>query len=130
MGDWYSLCVMQRLFSTFPIGWPGVGLLILRTSAAMALLFESAFWHSAWPGWIQTVGILLSIALLAGYLTPVIAAICLFVHALIWCRFGMGSTGCAIIVCLDLIALALLGPGGYSVDAFRFGRHVISIPPP
>jgi hypothetical protein len=130
MADGYTLCVVQRLFSTFPPGWPGVGLLFLRSSVATALLFESAYCRSASPGWIHTAGILLSIALLAGYLTPIVAAICLFVHVLIWCRIGVGSAAFAIIVFLDLIALALLGPGGYSVDASRFGRHVIVIPPP
>jgi hypothetical protein len=127
MADGYTLCVVQRLFSTFPHGWPGVGLLFLRSSVAIAFLFE---YRPASSGWIPAAGILLTITLLASYLTPIVAAICLFVHALIWCRLGVGSTAFAIIVCLDLIALALLGPGGYSVDASRFGRHVIVIPPP
>ena len=105
-------------------------MLFLRSSVATALLIESVYCRSASPGWIHTAGILLSITLFAGYLTPIVAAICLFVHVLIWCRLGVGSTAFAIIVCLDLIALALLGPGGYSVDASRFGRHVIVIAPP
>lgn len=124
------ISAVQRLFSTFPPGWPGVGLLILRCSVAIAMLFESGFSHPVSPGWIQALAILLSIALFAGYMTPIAAAICLFFHALIWCRLGVGSMALAIIMCLDLIALALLGPGGYSVDAFRFGRRVIVVPPP
>lgn len=129
-GTRFTLIVVQRLFTTFPPGWPGVGLLFLRSSVAIALPFESALCHPALPGWMQAVAILLSITLLAGYLTPIVAVVCLFVHALIWCRVGTGSTADAIIVCLDLTALALLGPGGYSVDAFRFGRRVIVVPPP
>jgi uncharacterized membrane protein YphA (DoxX/SURF4 family) len=95
----------------------------------IALLFESGFSHPVLPAWIQALAILLSIALLGGYLTPIVAAICLFFHALIWCRLGVASTAFALIICLDLISLALLGPGGYSVDAFRFGRRVIVVPP-
>jgi hypothetical protein len=111
-------------------GWPGVWLLILRCSIAIALHFENGFSHPVLPTWIQALAILLSITLFLGCLTPIVAAICLFFHALIWCLLGVGSTAFAIIICLDLIALGLLGPGGYSVDAFRFGRRVIVLPPP
>ncbi len=96
----------------------------------IALLFERTFCYPASPGWIEAAAILLSITLLAGYLTPIVATICLFLHAILWYRLGGGSAAFAIIVCLDLIALMLLGPGGYSVDAFRFGRRVIVVPPP
>jgi hypothetical protein len=51
MADGYTLCVVQRLFSTFPPGWPGVGLLFLRSSVAIALLFESV---NARPGALRT----------------------------------------------------------------------------
>ena len=75
MKHWYNLCVVQRLFSTFPPGWPGVGLLILRCSVAIALLFENGFSHPVLPTWIQALAILLSITLFLGYLTPIVAAI-------------------------------------------------------
>ena len=51
--------------------------------------------------------------MLAGYRTPIVAVICLFVHALIWCRLGVGITNPAIIIFLDL----------RSADASRFGRR-------
>jgi hypothetical protein len=31
-------CSLQRLFSTFPDGWPGFGLLLLRLGAGIALV--------------------------------------------------------------------------------------------
>ena len=31
-------CFLQRLFSTFPDGWPGFGLLLLRLGAGIALV--------------------------------------------------------------------------------------------
>ena len=31
-------CPLQRLFSTFPDGWPGFGLLLLRLGAGIALV--------------------------------------------------------------------------------------------
>jgi uncharacterized membrane protein YphA (DoxX/SURF4 family) len=104
-------------------------LLLLRSSVAIALLFEGHVRHPAASVWIQAGGILLSITLLAGYLTPIAATIGLLLHALIWFRVGSSSTASAIIVCLDLIALALLGPGAYSVDASTFGRRVMILPP-
>ncbi len=120
---------MQRLFSMFPQGWPGIGLLFLRSSVAIALLAEQYCERQALPGWIQAAAILLSITLFAGYMTPIAAAIGLLLQGLCWSRSGGGSAAIAIIISLDTAALALLGPGSYSIDAFRFGRRVLVLPP-
>jgi len=32
-------------------------------------------------------------------------------------------------ICFDALALALLGPGAYSLDAYRYGRRLITLPP-
>src|SRR5215813_11607436 len=56
---------VQRLFSMFPAGSPGIGLLLLRVSVAIALLLEG-YGHRQ-PGWIHAAAILLSITLFAGY---------------------------------------------------------------
>jgi hypothetical protein len=34
------------------------------------------------------------------------------------------------VLSLDALALALLGPGAYSVDSRRFGRRLVVLPPP
>jgi len=112
----------------FPSGWPGIGLLFLRSSAAMALLVEVNGPREDVPVWIKSAAIVLSVTLFAGYLTPVAAAIGLLLHGLIWLTLGGGSAAIVIIVSLDIIALALLGPGAYSVDASRFGRRVFVLP--
>jgi hypothetical protein len=104
-------------------------LLVLRASVAVTLLMDAFAGRSAIPGWAQGVAILLSVSLFMGYLTPIAAAAGLLLHGLIWFRLdgGVGALDC--IVVLDMIALALLGPGGYSVDAARFGRRIVVLPP-
>lgn len=111
---------MQRLFFMFPHGPPGLALLLLRAAVAIALLMQS-FGHP--------IAILLSIVLLVGYWTPIVAMVALLVHALGWFVIGVDSAAVAIVFCLDAIALALLGPGAYSLDSYRFGRRLV-VPPP
>jgi hypothetical protein len=113
----------------FPPGYPGIGLLFLRSSVACALLAEGYCYRQGLPAWLQGAAILLSLTLFAGYLTPIAAAIGLLVHGFIWFKFGAANAAPAIIVFLDAISLVLVGPGGYSVDASRFGRRVVVLPP-
>lgn len=109
----------------FPLGWPGIGLLLLRSSVTIALLGEGYFQHPTPPGWIRVIAILLCLPLSAGYLTPISAILGLVLHAFIWARFGVGSTFSGIVVCFNSISVAALGPGGYSVDATLFGRRLL-----
>jgi hypothetical protein len=123
---------VQRLFTMFPRGSPGVALLLLRASVAVALLLEVfAGQHhvSRWSGWMESGGILLSVALCVGYLTPIVAVMGLLFHGLIWVSLGSSNAAVAAIVFLDATALALLGPGAYSFDSYRFGRRVLVLPP-
>jgi len=113
----------------FPPGWPGLGLLLLRSSAGIALLAESFGYRQDLPVWMKSAAIILSITLFAGYLTPIAAVIGLLLHGLIWLTLGGGSAAIVIILSLDITALALLGPGAYSVDASLFGRRVVVLPP-
>jgi len=120
---------MQRLFSMFPPGWPGFGLLLLRCSVAIGLLIEVFADRQGLSGWTSGAAMLLSMALLAGYLTPIAAVSGLLFHGLIGLRLGVHNVAVEIAVSLDLIALACVGPGAYSVDAFRLGRRVVVLPP-
>jgi len=113
----------------FPTGLPGLALLLLRASVAIALLVDSFGYRDGLSVWIQGAAILISAVLSAGYLTPVAAATALVLQVVIWSGTGVGSAGVVTIVALNAIALALLGPGAYSVDSYRFGRRVVVLPP-
>ena len=118
-----TLSRMQRLFSVFPGGWPGVGLLLLRLSVAAACLqaYIRCETHSTW---FLFALIPMSACLCAGALTPVAALLALALQ-LTAVALWVNGAYLVVITILDASALALLGPGAYSLDALRFGRRVI-----
>lgn len=118
---------MQRLFSMFPYGLPGLALFLLRFSMALALLCSIR--HSGWisPGWVYLAAVPVMAGLCAGLLTPLTALVALSLHIVIWALTGVPDSGMAASIALESLALALLGPGAYSMDARRFGRRVIEI---
>jgi uncharacterized membrane protein YphA (DoxX/SURF4 family) len=114
----------------FPAGLPGFALLLLRASVAMALLLENVAHRHGLSRWIIGPSLVVCAALSAGFLTPIAAAIALGLHVLIWSSLGVDNLGSAAIICVDVIALALLGPGAYSFDSRRFGRRIVVRTPP
>lgn len=132
---------MQRLFSTFPHGSPGIGLLLLRAGAAAVLIVHGAacLTHrnaATWGTWaVGVMAILTGALLLLGLMTPlagVVGAIGGAGVALSWfpsptpATLGAGVAGVLLVVVM--VAIALLGPGAISVDAALFGRREITIP--
>jgi hypothetical protein len=124
---------LQRLFTAFPAGAPGAGLLILRIGAALSALADSRSilasdaGEPAWAAAILVCGALL----LVGLLTPVAGALLTIVMVV------SVMTGAPAIdpisyrgapVAAITLALMLLGPGWISVDAWLFGRRRIVIP--
>ena len=132
---------MQRLFSTFPSGSPGIGLLLLRVGAAVVLIVHGAACltdrgPSAWGTWaVGATAVLTGALLLMGLVTPLaggLAAAASAGIALSWLpsptpnAFGGGVT--AVLPVIVSAAIALLGPGAISVDCALFGRREITIP--
>jgi uncharacterized membrane protein YphA (DoxX/SURF4 family) len=122
-------CALQRLFSTFANGWPGLGLLIQRLVLGIALLYHGAdLLRSATaiervlP---ELIGSVLGLFVLAGLWTPAVGALVAIVQ--LWIVLtGAGDQSLAIVLAALGGTLAMIGPGAWSIDARLFGRKYIS----
>jgi uncharacterized membrane protein YphA (DoxX/SURF4 family) len=129
------------MFSTFPGGRPGVGLLLLRVALGGLLILQGALyfagWHNLpWMGRMAGFVVLATgVLLLLGYMTPVagfIAAASSMATAISWFSapalelFDKNLT--TVLAIVIALAIVCLGPGAFSLDARLFGRREIIIP--
>ncbi len=131
---------LQKLFSTFPSEWPGVGLLLLRTLVGCSLIaLGTNYVRTSNQSLIVWVLAALAFAggafLLAGLMTPLIAVLVagggigIALSLIPLPGESLFNSYVAIINLIVLsIAIALLGPGAFSLDARMFGRREITIP--
>lgn len=112
----------------FPAGLPGLALLLLRASVAAPVLLDGCAHPRGLSAWMLGARLLLCMALSVGFLTPIAASLVLMCHLLAWSNLH-GGAGLQSIVVLDALVLALIGPGAYSIDARRFGRRLVVLPP-
>ena len=125
----------RRSFSAFPDGWPGHGLLLLRLTLGLPLIYwgtaDVAAAHvTAIP---QLAAAIAGIFLVSGLFTPVAGAIIVLAQA--WMAFSPafandGETSMRLFLAAAAASVAMLGPGAWSVDARRFGRKVFEIGEP
>jgi len=121
---------LQRLFSTFANGWPGIGLLLQRLLIAAALLH---FGMSHLNGTsdlasivISLIGAAAGILLLIGLWTPFVGSLIAAVQ--MWIAFSYaGDRWTSIMLAILAATLAIIGPGAWSIDARLFGRVHIEI---
>jgi hypothetical protein len=121
---------LQRLFSMFPNGLPGAGLLLLRLVSSFIIVTGSIITIAGKPPAqtliLQSIAIPAALLLLVGLWTPITGlAIVVVEIAMAW----SGTKGIEISVLLATLgaALAALGPGSHSVDAKIYGRKRIQI---
>ena len=119
---------MQRLYSTFPCGLPGAGLLLLRAVTTTPLIHSGLLTASSSAPVIADVVMAgAAVLLLIGLWTPLAGGLIAGTELSLawshpedpWAFLHFAMLGAA---------LALLGPGGCSVDARLFGRKHIQIP--
>jgi len=121
---------VQRLFSTFPDGWPGTGLVFLRALTAIPLVqFIAGPLTPSTPLSLplQFLAATCSVLLMVGLWTP-IAGLVMAVAELCLLLFHLSTESLHIVLVALGIALAMIGPGAWSVDARLFGRKRIRIP--
>jgi putative oxidoreductase len=121
---------LQRLYSMFPNGWPGRGLLLLRLVAGAILVLDgmtgltgASHRESVTP---QVIAAIAGIFLLAGLWTPIAGALVTLTE--LWIAFaGTAHLRSAILLATMGVSLAVLGPGARSIDARLFGRKRLDI---
>ena len=118
---------MQRLFSTFPGGLPGTGLALLRAAAAVPLMYAGLLTVASPPPVLFEVVAAGGAILLIGLWTPIAGAV-VAVAELGAAILHPDESGMYVHFAAMGVALAMLGPGGYSLDARLFGRKQIQIP--
>jgi putative oxidoreductase len=118
---------MGGLVSVYPGGTAGLALLLLRISLAGEFLYLTLATSIVFPEWSFAVAGIVALGLAAGFWTRVWAG-GLFMAAVgglillpppLGPLIGLGGA-CS-------LALALLGPGTWSLDARLFGLRVISL---
>ena len=122
--------IVQRLFSMFPDGAPGIALVLLRISVAASFLWcMSIHRHLDWFYLLFAMTLVIASSVSIGFLTPLLSGVvCIAAMVNVAAsspHFQLVSLGCT----LNAAALALLGPGAYSLDARLFGRRVIAVNP-
>ena len=116
---------MQRLFSTFPTGAAGIALVILRVSAAAALVvygLERPFFATSFTFMALAFP---AGALCLGFFTPYTAGIACLIECAAILRSADHTALPILFSILNTTAVGMLGPGAYSLDARLFGRRVV-----
>lgn len=123
---------MQRLFSTFAGGWPGIGILLQRLLIGTSLIYcglivvltsdAASFSSSVGP----FAGIASGTFFILGLWTPVAGSLAVIVEAwMILSNRGDPWSSAALAVLAATIMM--IGPGAWSLDALLFGRKRLTI---
>jgi len=123
---------LRRLYSTFAGGWPGTGLLLLRLVIGSSLVVRAASKLRIDPPLNVTIPAVLAIGagilLVAGLWTPIVGTSVALIE--IWKIIMLpGDKWVWLLLGTAGAALAMLGPGLWSIDARLFGWKRIEASP-
>lgn len=123
---------MRRLYSTFAGGLPGTGLILMRLVVGFALVSSAVSALFSSPAISMTVlSVFLAAAailLIIGLFTPIVGILVALIES---CRLIIipADRLVYLLVATFGAALAMLGPGQWSVDAHLFGWKRIEATP-
>jgi uncharacterized membrane protein YphA (DoxX/SURF4 family) len=120
--------ILQRLFSTFADGWPGVGLLLQRIlTAALVIRFgimEVTVVTTSETTVAQIIAGCAGVLLVVGLWTPVVGTLIAVIE--LWLAVThLVDPWMRITVAMLAATVAMIGPGAWSIDARLFGRKHI-----
>jgi uncharacterized membrane protein YphA (DoxX/SURF4 family) len=129
------------MFSMFPDGLPGAGLLLLRIAGGAVLIIQGIAYFGdrnelgLLPVVVVSLMCLVGLLLLIGFLTRMVALVAAIVGVSgVFPWFPkinadlLVTPTTAILFAAITVAMICLGPGAYSLDARLFGRREIIIP--
>lgn len=118
---------MKQLFSAYPAGLAGAALLLFRCSLALFLATSASglLSLSHWPALLLDA---FAIALLLGIATRTVAGLAAAGAATALLLGACGAPALLATHAIDAAALALIGPGAFSLDSRLFGRSTIRLP--
>ena len=131
---------LQRTFSGFPTGYPGLALLLLRLVVGGAASSQAWLLIAANHGAlnmsvvIALLAFVIGLALIIGLMTPIASvlltagALFLTVDSSVLGHLSLFESGMARLEFIVMsVALILLGPGTFSLDARLYGRREIEV---